>query len=163
MLLLSLWEQSYTDCKTTTLWLESLRDAFYVIRFYSNRDERPFLLNFAIECSSWVEKHSCIDHLRLKIQSNISFGNDHWYGCQMHWYCVYQGIIFSICTEGLEHQCASADRTMYSFLGQWRNKGVHQGQIIKSHSVLHMCHSKSTGRLPWYSGVQRWTYMNFIF
>lgn len=60
------WLQSYTHCKTTTLWPESLRDAFYAIRFYSNRDERPFMLNFAIECSSWIEKHSCIDHLSLK-------------------------------------------------------------------------------------------------
>lgn len=60
------WLQSYTDCKITTLWLESLRDAFYVISFYSNRDERPFMLNFAIEYSSWVEKCKCVDHLRLK-------------------------------------------------------------------------------------------------
>lgn len=60
------WLQSYTDCKTTALWPESLRDAFYVISFYSNRDERPFMLNFAIECSSWIEKCSCVGHLRLK-------------------------------------------------------------------------------------------------
>lgn len=82
-------------------------------------------------------------------------GNDHCYGCHKHWYCVYQGIIFSICTEGLGHQSPSSDRTMCSLLGQWRNKGV---QVIKNHSFFHMCHWKSNGRLPWYSWMQRWIY-----
>lgn len=82
-------------------------------------------------------------------------GNDHCYGCHKHWYCVYQGIIFSICTEGLGHQSPSSDRTMCSLLGQWRNKGV---QVIKNHSFFHVCHWKSNGRLPWYSWMQRWIY-----
>lgn len=153
------WLQSYTDCKTTTLWPESLRDAFYVIRFYSNRDERPFMLNFAIEYSSWVEKRSCIDHLRLKRQNHVAVGNDHWYGCQMDWYCVCQGIIFLICSEWLGYQSTSADRTMYNFLGPL----INQGQIVKNHSLFHMAYLKSSGRLHWYSWVQRWTYVKLIF
>lgn len=47
---------------------------------------------------------------------------------------------------------------MCSLLGQWRNKGVHQGQVIKNHSFFHVCRWKSNGRLPWYSWMQRWIY-----
>lgn len=148
------WLQSHADCKTTTLWAESLRDAFYAISFYSSRDESPFILNFATECLCWVEKCSCGDHLRFKALSNIAVGDDRCYGYHKHWDCAHQGMMFSRWAEELRNQSLSTDRTKYCFLGLARNKGVYQAQAIRNCSLFHMYRLKSNRRLRWYSCVQ---------
>lgn len=113
------WLQSHADCKTTTVWAESLRDAFYVISLHSNRDESPFILNFATECSCWVEKCSCGDHLRLKALSKIAVGDDRCYGYPKHWDCAHQGMMFARWAEGLRNQSLSTDnKVLLSWTGK---------------------------------------------